>query len=223
MDDLSVIFIPTEDLRPNPWNPNAMDAEMFAKAVESIHRFGFIDPLTAREAGDGVAEIIDGEHRWKAAQEHSGDCVPDSEGGYVRHVPMGVVPVIVLDGVDDSTARQLTVVLNETRGTYDPRKMGKLLTELVAIEPLPSLVSVLPFSREKIAELAELPAVDWDDAGSPPKSASAGRDERWVERVYRLPAEAAQQLDEAIRAAREEPGAPDWRALQTIAEHFLGA
>jgi ParB-like chromosome segregation protein Spo0J len=218
-----IVWVPIEDLRANPWNPNAMDPEMFAKAVESIHRFGFIDPVTGRDfVGDGYVEIIDGEHRWKAAREHSGQCVRGKDGEYVKHVPMGSVPVVLLEGIDDGTAQQLTIVLNETRGTYDPKKMGELLTKLIAVEPLPALTSVLPFSKERIEELAELPKVDWDSVPERPK-ARAGRDEKWVERVYRLPAEAAQQLDDAIRAARDEPGAPDWRALQTIAEHFLGA
>ena len=55
-----------ELILPNPWNPNRMTTEMYAKALESISEFGMIDPLLCREMGDHY-QIIDGEHRYRAA------------------------------------------------------------------------------------------------------------------------------------------------------------
>lgn len=207
-------------LEPNPWNPNAMDDEMFAKAIESIHKFGFVDPVTVRVLGDRL-QIIDGEHRWKGAREHSGACVRKRVKGrfvYVEHIGMRQIPIASLGSIDDQSAKQLTIVLNETRGEYDPKRMGEVLTSLVAAEPMPVLLELLPFTPDRFAELAELPKVDWGSIASKPPPT---RDEKWVERVYRLPTEAATKLDEAITKARSA-GDADWRCLQTIAEHFLG-
>jgi hypothetical protein len=203
-------------LDPNPWNPNSMDDEMFAKAIESIHRFGFVDPVTVREQGYERYQIIDGEHRWAAAKLHSGSCTKTD------HVGLHQLPITNLGIIEDSIAKQLTIVLNETRGEYKPREMGELLVSLLAAEPLPTLLEVLPFTPERFQELAELPAINWDDL-SPKRPAQSGRSEKWVERVYRLPVEAAAKIDEAIREARGDHDTPDWRSLQTIAESFLGS
>lgn len=202
---------------------------MYAKAIESIHRFGFVDPLTCRTevnaAGVIVFEIIDGEHRWKAAKDHGRCTRAKKGGGWERHVGLAELPVTNLGVVIDSVAQQLTIVLNETRGEYKPKEMGVLLTKLLTVEPLPDLLEVLPFTKPQFEELAELPSVDWNKVGSTALS-TPKRQDQFVERVYRLPTEAAQKIDEAIVAWRDregESGGPDWKALQAIAEEFLGA
>ena len=209
-------WVAIDRLEPNPWNPNAMDDEMYAKAIESIHKFGFVDPVTVREVGIAGYQIIDGEHRWKAGREHSGDCHDD------YHVGMVQLPITNLGLIEDSIAKQLTIVLNETRGEYEPKRMGELLTSLLTIEPLPVLQKVLPFTPVQFEELTKLPTVDWD-AIKPQHQVQGASAEKWVERVYRLPKDAAEKLDEAIREARDDASTPDWRSLQTIAERFLGA
>ena len=227
-------------ITPNPWNPNVMDPDMYAKAIESIHEFGFVDPVTVRrtlherfevstieQLGknernwlDAVRyQIIDGEHRWKAAKDHGACTRAPKGGGWERHGGLSSLPVIDLGDVSEEDAQQLTIVLNETRGTYDPKKMGSLLIELVAVKPLAELATVLPFTKDKIEELAELPKVDWEDVRF--KAKAGGTTERWVERVYRLPTEAADALDRAIQRCREDDGATDAQAIQRIAEEFL--
>ena len=227
MPDPKFTWVDIDLLEPNPWNPNAMDDEMYAKAIESIHQFGFVDPITVRPGGQFAFQIIDGEHRWRAAQAHSDHCIRNKKGEYTEHIGMRRVPITDLGEIDDAIAKQLTIVLNETRGEYKPKEMGALLTSLLAAEPLPKLLEVLPFTPEKFQELAELPNINWDDLtgskGHGGGSGSGGRAEKWVERVYRLPADAAATIDKALREAREDDSTPDWRSLQTIAEHFLGS
>ena len=208
--EITYLTVAIDAVIPNPWNPNAMTDEMFGKAIESIHRFGFVDPVTCRELGDGVEfQIIDGEHRWKAAKSHSGRC--DDK----RHYGMLSLPIISVGAISDEIAKQLTIVLNETRGESDPRKLGAIITDLLISEPLPVLAAVLPFSPDRLAELAELPKVDWSRG---PHGASGGGGAKWVERIYRLPPEVAKTLDRAIAEAH---GDSDWEAIQTIAEHYL--
>ena len=203
--------VPVMQLRPNSWNPNQMDPEQYSKARNSIRRFGFIDPITVRQNPDPTPyEIIDGENRWLAAQDEK----------------LVEVDIADLGVVSDHVAEQLTVILNELRGTYDPKKMGVLLTGLVAAEPLPKLLEVMPFTKLQFEELAQLPTVDWGSIGGGGGHGSGSRSEKWVERVYRMTVEAAAKLDEAIVSWRDREGedsgaTPDWKVLQAIAEEFL--
>ena len=226
MTDPTFEWVDIDLIRPNRWNPNQMDDEMYAKEIESIHEFGFVDPLTVRVEIDKdddshFYEIIDGEHRWRAGKDH-GTCIKAKKGGgWERHGGFRQLPCTNLGVVTDDVAMQLTIVLNETRGEYDPKRMGSLLTDLVAMKPLPDLLTVLPFDKPKFEELAALPSVDWNDIRARTTPKGGARGERWVERVYRLPSEAAETLDRALRQVREDDGSTDWQALKAIAEHFL--
>lgn len=221
MPDLNVLWIDIDLIEPNPWNPNQMSGDMLEKEIESVHRFGFIDPVTCRRLGD-IYQLIDGEHRWSVAKVHSGACVPDGKGGYTEHIGMRQLPVSDLGVVDDHVAKQMTIVLNETRGEAEPKKMGLVLIDLIAAEPLPLLTKVLPFTKDQIEELAELPKVDWNQLQGSPK-AGGKRDERIVERVYRLPEKVAKTLDDAIKAAKEEGAESDAEAIRVIAEEYVNA
>jgi len=108
--------IPHAKLHPNPWNPNRMDERTLQAERESIATFGFVDPVTVRPHPDkkGHFQIIDGEHRWKVLGEAK---------------PKPAVPCVVLD-LSDTTARKLTIVLNETRGQADTALLSSLLGEL---------------------------------------------------------------------------------------------
>ena len=119
-------------------------------------------------------------------------------------------------------AQQLTIVLNETRGEAEPKKLGSLLNTLLIAQPMPKLLEVLPFTQAKFEELAELPKVDWNSVLAKPKGGKASDEERWVERVYRVPVSTAEAIDEAIREAKAGGAGSDWEALKRIAEEFVG-
>lgn len=200
---------------PNPWNPNVMDAEMFAKAIASLHQFGFVDPVTVRELGLHDYQIIDGFHRVKMALSHSALCDED------QHVPCAVIPVFNLGLVDEDVAKQLTIVLNETRGTPDREKLTRLVTELRARagDDDRSLREVLPFAPDKYEALAGVR--ERFDAVQGALRAKKDGKESQVERVWRLPRIIAEALDDAIAKAKTEGAASDAEALRVIAEHFI--
>lgn len=196
-----LLWVPLEQLRPNPWNPNEMDAAMYAKETASIERFGMVDPITVRSDPHGY-EIIDGENRWKVL----GD------------LGWSEVPIFNLGALPDATAKQLTIVLNETRGSAEKQKLSDLLKDLLTSETTEELLTVLPFSKERFEELVDVPAFDWESfENQEPK----GTKDSWVERIYRLPSEAALVLDRAIAAAKEKDSTPDGIALERIAADFL--
>jgi len=190
----------------NDWNPNVMTAEEEAQLRTEIRKFGFVVPLIVRPHPKqrGRFEIIDGEHRLD---------VGVSEG-------IAWFPCWVID-VDDDTARQLTPILNELHGQPDDEKLGALLRDLLSRNPEQDLREVMPFDRQRFDQLIGEMTVDWNELDR--VASRDGGTDRWVERVYRMPAEAAQVVDQAIAKAREEAGVDDdWRGLEFIAAEFMG-
>lgn len=194
---------------------------MYQKELASIRRFGMVVPLIVRHASPpspapGVPrtratpsrapipsyEIIDGEHRWKAAREL----------GYTE------LPVWDLGDVSDAVAKQLTIVLNETKGTPDPGMLGALLMDLLETELPADLLEVLPFPEERFTELTKLADFDWNTIAEPVKTETG-----WVERTYRMPKESAAVIDEAVARVKSDSGGgtKDWHALEYICADFL--
>jgi ParB-like chromosome segregation protein Spo0J len=205
-----LVWVGPAVIRPNPWNPNQMDPDMLEHARASIREFGFVDPVTVRDLGEGDFEIIDGEHRWRIAVE----------------MDLDPIPVFNLGPVTDAIAQQLTIVLNETRGQADPEKLGKLLKDLMATETKEHLLSTLPYTREALDRLTGLPSLTWEALDRPARPMlPAERPAAWIERTYRMPKEAAEVLDRALAKVREQetPDVSDWQALELIAADFLGS
>lgn len=196
-----------DQLQPNPWNPNRQDAETFAKEKVSLRRFGFVVPIIVRpipKTDPILFEIIDGEHRWKAANE----------------LGMEYVPIFSVGPISDHEAMQLTIVLNELRGKPEEAKLGEVLKNLLASDTLDRLTEVLPYSKEQFGKIAKLPEFDW---GRLQRANAERAERRWVERIFRLPKEVAETLDEAISQAKAgRDDIDDAQALETIAKEFIG-
>ncbi len=143
---LEIIEVPIGTIHPNPWNPNRMDERTFQAERESIQIYGFIDPVTARAHPEveGEWQIIDGEQRWRAAQE---------EG-------LEVVSLIPVE-LSDEAAMKLTVILNETRGEADVALLGKLLNQLREGGSEEELMLGLSFTTREVQQLTEIGREDW--------------------------------------------------------------
>lgn len=121
----------------NGWNPNTQDDFMFGKERDSIREFGFLDPITVRSGRDKgplfkKLEIIDGEHRLRAA------------------LAEGMTEVVVYDvgRMSDARARILGDVLNNTKGSNDPMKWAAMVTEVKAADP--DLLQFLPYKPDAL-------------------------------------------------------------------------
>lgn len=221
---MEAIVVPVGLIRPNPWNPNAMDEAMFQKELASIRKFGFIDPLTVREMVETMTpemdgkrligheiitdrwyQIIDGEHRWKGADQL----------GYTE------LPCWNLGVIDDATAEELTIVLNETRGKSNEERLRAVLQDLVARRGGEDPVrEIMPFSRERFDEIMGRMRVDWDQLEK--RRESLKTEGRWKELVYRMPYDAAKVVEDAVDRVREREGFDDtWRALEMICADSL--
>lgn len=198
-------LVRVDQLEPNPWNPNEQDDETFLKEKASIRRFGFVVPIIARAHPDkkGTWQIIDGEHRWKAAID----------------LGMERAPIYDIGPVGDHEAMQLTVVLNELRGKPAEKKLAEVLKSLLSRETVDSLTEVMPFSKDDIGRIVQLPEFDWDGFREKTKQSS---EQRHVERIFRLSPEAARVLDEALAKAKDgDARVSDTQALEAIAAHFV--
>lgn len=202
------VVVRLSDCHPNDWNPNRMDGLTYAKTIESIKTFGFIDPLTVRPHPDGPGwQIIDGENRWKAASD-----VGLKEG-----------PAFNLGEIDDAKAMQLTIILNELRGQYDPRSMGTLLKSLIDEEEVDELLRTLPFTEEALRGLVGMQDFDWGTLEEAQAAEPSVANSRWVERTFRLESEANAVLQQALDRAKQSSDTPmsDAQALEMIAADFL--
>lgn len=201
--------IPAAQLHKNPWNPNRMTADMFGKAIESIGEYHFVDPLLVRPIPLDQFQIIDGEHRYEAGLT----------------LGMTEFPCMVID-VDDTTAKKLTIVMNELHGQADPDKLGPLLQELLEDTSLDDLLVALPYDTSVLegylgTALTTLPPLE---PVTPTPAPEAKSDKSvWVERLYRMPKEAALVLDEALEKAKDGEEVESWQALERIAADYLAS
>lgn len=215
----ALIDVPIQQIRPNPWNPNVQPDWIYAKELASIRKYGFIDPLIVREKVDTMTpeldgrplpqhkivtdrwyEIIDGEHRWRGA----------TEIGYTT------LPCWNLGIVSDEDARELTVVLNETKGKPDEARLRELLQDLIKRRgDEESVRDIMPFSRTRFDEIVGRMTVDW---GALEERREALQEQgRWKELVFRVPRDAAQVIEDAVEAVKTREGFEhSWQALEMI-------
>ena len=179
-----------------------------AQLRTEIERFGFVDPITCRNHPTQVNkwQIIDGENRWEVGVE----------------MGMPAFPCYVID-VDDDEARMLTPILNELHGTADSQKLSELLKDLAQRRSEQELRELMPYSRDRFDELIGEISVDWNALEQKRQAAQQTTEERWVERVYRMPADAAAVVDQAVEKARSDAEvADDWKGLEFVCAEYLG-
>ena len=140
-----------EDVYPNPWNPNKQNQRTEEATVESIGKFGMIDPITVREHPEekGKYQIIDGEHRQRACMNL----------GYKK------IPVNVLSNINEEQAKKLTIIANETRGNADNISLSELLNDLSKGMSVDDLLIGMPYYKKELEDLINLGDVEWDRFG----------------------------------------------------------
>jgi hypothetical protein len=174
-----------------------------------MERFGFTDPVTVRPNG-ARWELIDGEHRIKAAHEKR----------------ISTIPYLNVGSMPDEEAISLGIILNELKGRHDPKKLGSLLDDLLSKGSPADVLAGMPFTPEALAGLTSLSSFDWSTLDTMKKpmedrKPSPRKGSSWVERTFRLPDEVNLVLDEAIEKAKDGDEIEDWQALERVAADFL--
>lgn len=194
--------VATSDLSPNPWNPNAQSDFMFEKQQASVREMSFLDPILVRQV-EGKLQIIDGEHRWKAA----------SKLGEKK------VSVIDLGEVSDHEAKQLTILLNELRGKPERNALAQLITELTTGDGGDLAKLVLPYTQAEFEAFAEMAEFDWSslDASDPGRdgaeTGAEGEGEGKVTLTFELPQSAAQSVQAVLQSTGQKDPADQLLAL----------
>jgi ParB/RepB/Spo0J family partition protein len=203
---LKVQDVPVERLHPNPWNPNRVPPEMYAKLRAYIEREGLVEPLVVRPAEEpGHYQILGGEHRARIAKELG-----------MTHVPCAVVEV------DDRRAKILTVNLNELKGQSVPALLAELVHDLSRDLSLEDLETQLPYDLAQLEDLQDLLRIP--DGLEAELAAEAERMERERPRIlsFALSPEQAEVVEEAItRALDDVAGTSRGAALTQMARVYL--
>lgn len=182
---MKVIEVDINSVRPNTWNPNVQSEFVFEKNKKSLDDEKQLIPILVRE-NDGL-EIVDGEHRWRAAKEL----------GWKK------IAVNNLGKISDAKAILIGQKLNRISGTDDRSKL-KDAYEIILIDK--------DYSREII--LQQLPVLDheldalmkevdetWAEMPSSPKEEKKdeeSEDGEWAEVKLRVPIEIKEQFDEQM-------------------------
>lgn len=184
-----------------------MDPFEYGKLLESMGKYGFVDPLTVRPDVEDMWEIIDGEHRLQAAED----------------LGMKTAPYMNVGPISTADAQALGIIMNELKGRHDPKKLGALLDDLLTNNPVEDVLRGMPFTDEALAGLTSLKSFDWDTLESPTteKDPSPKKGTSWVERTFRLPQDANDVLSAALERAKDGDDIEDWQALERVAADFL--
>ena len=107
---LEVVYVNINTVKPNTYNPNRQNQETLELLKRSINEDGFTQPVIVHRQSK---EIVDGEHRWRAARE----------------MGMTQIPVVFVDMTDEQM-RIATLRHNRARGSEDAALSIEVLRDL---------------------------------------------------------------------------------------------
>lgn len=111
----------------------------------SIEKFGLYKPIIVRELGSGELQILGGEHRWRVA------C----------NMGLETLPVVVLQGIDDNTAKTIGLADNGQYGEDDALKLAEILRDIGQ----DNVELLLPYTDNDLAGMFAAAEVDLDGLG----------------------------------------------------------
>lgn len=107
---LVIEYAAIDSIKPNGYNPNRQSEKEFAMLQESMQTDGFTQPIIVQRAS---REIVDGEHRWRAA----------------RAKGLETVPIVLVDMTEEQM-RISTLRHNRARGSEDLELSTQVLKDL---------------------------------------------------------------------------------------------
>lgn len=206
---LEAVYVPIDSIKPNDYNSNRETDEAFELLKRSMTEDGFTAPIICDESS---REIVDGEHRWRAANELNAEAIAEGKAA-----PFLEIPVAFVDWPEEQR-RIATLRHNRAHGEEDvglatdvlrdlqelgagkwaqdslmisDAELNKLLQETSAADLLAGdsfSPAWVPTSEEKTAELTEEFAAD---------SNSSGMMTSRTEAAAELQRDAARRLEEA--------------------------
>lgn len=125
MSLLKMVQVPVSELKPSIYNPRSWNEQTTKQLMESIQKFGLVDPLLVNGATERKNIVIGGHFRLKVAKD----------------LGFKEVPVVYLDITDEAKEKELNLRLNKALGDWD----WSLLSEFDE-----TLLSDVGFSSEEM-------------------------------------------------------------------------
>lgn len=129
--NINIQYIAISELRSATYNPRRWDETALSQLIESLERFGVVDPIIANAAPSRHNIVIGGHMRLAAAKK----------------LGMPEIPVVFVSIEDEAKERELNLRLNKNRGEFDL----KLLAEFDE-----NLLADIGFSSEEIDDIFNL-------------------------------------------------------------------
>ena len=140
LEKLEVVYLPTDDLIPNEWNPNRQTDHDFELLLSSMESDGFTQPVIALLGLDanGQHVIVDGEHRWRAG------------------VTLGMTEIpTVLVNMTPEQAKVATIRHNRARGSHDIELEAAILKDLEQLGQLDWAQNELLMDDTEVAKMLQ--------------------------------------------------------------------
>jgi DNA modification methylase len=100
---LNVVYVPVQELRPAEYNPRKWDANAEAQLLESIKRYGIVDPLLVNSARKRKGIVIGGHFRLSI----------------IKKLKITEVPVVYINIPQLAKEKELNIRLNKNTGEFD--------------------------------------------------------------------------------------------------------
>jgi ParB/RepB/Spo0J family partition protein len=133
LERLNVEYVPHDSVKPNSYNPNRQSEHDFDLLIRSMREDGFTTPIIVHRES---REIVDGEHRWRAAAE----------------LGMPEIPVVFVEMTPEQM-RIATLRHNRARGSEDIELSAEVLRDLEKLGALEWAADSLKLSDAEIEKL----------------------------------------------------------------------
>ena len=180
-----VKLVKLTEIRLNKYNPNVVSDEIMEQLVKRIEEEGFLQPVLLRNIppeGEIKYEVIDGEHRFLAAQKAGYDEVPS---------------IIVDKKLPDAMIS--TINMNKLRGEFDTLKLAEVIHELNQTYSIEELEEKLGYSSDEMQGLENLLKFDYEQF----KDENDALDESGEAKEYRFEVVLTQDQYDTIMKALE--------------------
>jgi ParB/RepB/Spo0J family partition protein len=135
LKQLQVEDVLVAELKPNQYNPNRQTEDEFEMLKASMREDGFTQPILCMSDGT----IVDGEHRWRAAQELGYETVP-----------------VVRVSMTEAQRRIATMRHNRARGQDDTAAVAELMLDLEKLGASEWAQEALLLSDEEMRRLVAM-------------------------------------------------------------------
>tara|TARA_R100001086_G_scaffold224730_1_gene142777 strand:+ start:2722 stop:3543 length:822 start_codon:yes stop_codon:yes gene_type:complete len=191
LETLSINYCSIDDVKPNTYNPNRQSDHDFELLLRSIEEDGFTQPIIVNQ--DYI--VVDGEHRWRAANTL----------GY-KKIPVVVVPM------SEEQMKISTIRHNRARGSHDIQLEAEVLRDLQKLGALDWAQDSLMLDDLELNRLMEdisapdaLATEEFSEAWKPTNVSSEDQESEGVQQSSTFKAvEAMREREKRIEQAKTE-------------------